>query len=65
MMMKIYDESIEINHNPNRSYIPDHPYIILFIGGSGSGKTNVLLDLIKHQRPNIDKISLCVKDPFE
>ena len=31
MMMKIYDESIEINHNPNRSYIPDHPYIILLL----------------------------------
>ena len=31
----------------------------------GSGKTNVLLNLIKHQRPDIDKIYLYVKDPFE
>ena len=32
-MMKKYDESAEINHNPNWSYIPDHPYRILIIGG--------------------------------
>ena len=30
-------------------YISDHPYIILITGGSGSGKTNVLLNLIKVQ----------------
>ena len=64
-MMKNYDQSVEINHNPNWPYIPDHPYRILIIGGSGSGKTNVLLNLIKHQRPDIDKIYLYVKDPFE
>ena len=29
----------------------------------GSGKTNVLLNLIKHQRPDIGKIYLYVKDP--
>ena len=38
---------------------------ILIIGGSGSGKTNVLLNLIKHQRPDIDKIYLYVEDLFE
>ena len=64
-MMKNYDQSVEINHNPNRSYIPDHPYRILIAGDSGSGKTNLLLDLTKHQRPDIDKIYLYVKDPFE
>ena len=62
-MMKNYDQSVEINHNPKWPYIPDHPYTILIIGGSGSGKTNVLLNLIKHQQPDIDKISLYVKDP--
>ena len=46
-MMKNYDESVEINHNSNRPYIPDYPYRILIIGGSGSGKTNVLLNLKK------------------
>ena len=64
-MMKNYGKSVEINYNPNWSYIPDHPYRILIIGGSGSGKTNVLLNLIKHQRPDIKKIYLYVKDPFK
>ena len=30
-------------------YIPDHSYRMLIIGGSGSGKTNALLNLIKEQ----------------
>ena len=30
-------------HNPKQPEIPDHPYRILIIGGSGSGKTNALL----------------------
>ena len=64
-MIKNYDQSVEINHNLNWPYIPDHPYRILIIGGLGSGKTNVLLNLIKNQRPDIDKIYLYVKDPFE
>ena len=38
-------------------YIPDHPYRILIIGGSGSGKTNALLNLINNQ-PDIDKIKI-------
>ena len=45
--------------------MPHHPYRILIIGGSGSWKTYVLLNLIKHQRPDIDKIYLYLKDPFE
>ena len=64
-MMKNYDKSVEINHNPNWPYIPNHPYRFLITGGSGSGTTNVLLNLIKDQRPDIDKIYLYVKDPFE
>ena len=64
-MMKNYDQSVKISHNPSRPYIPDHPYRILTIGGSGSGKTNVLLNLIKHQQPDNDKKILNVKDPFE
>ena len=64
MMTKNYDESIEINHSQNWSCIPDHPYRILINCGSGSGKTNVLLNLIKHHQPDLDKIYLC-EDPFE
>ena len=57
--MKKYDESVEINHNPNWSYILEHPHRILI------GKTNVLLNLIKYQRPDTDKIYLYIKDPFK
>ena len=35
-------------HKENRPSIPDHPYRILIIGGSGSGKTNALLNLINN-----------------
>ena len=63
--MKNDDESIEKNHNPNWLYIIDHPYRILIIGGSGSSKTNALLNLIKNQQWNIDKIYLYVKNTFE
>ena len=45
-------------------YIPDHPYTILIIGGSGSGKTSALLNLIKN-REDIVKIYLYAKDPNE
>ena len=45
-------------------YIPDHPCRILIIGGSGSGKSNALLNLINNQ-PDIDKIYLHAKDPYE
>ena len=64
-MMKIFHESVEINHNTTWPYFPDHPYRILIIGGSVSGKTNALLNLIKHQQPDTDKIYLYIKDPLE
>ena len=63
--MKNYDELVEINHDLNWPYIPDHPYRIIITDGSESGKINVLLNLIKHQWPDIDEIYLYVKDPFE
>ena len=51
-------------HNEKWPYIPDHPYRILIIGGSGSGKTNALLNLIKEQ-DDIDKMYLYAKDLSE
>ena len=48
-------------HN-NWPYIPDHPYRIVIIGGTGSGKTNLLLNLMENQ-PGIDKIYLYPKGP--
>ena len=53
-----------IEHNSKWPYIPDHPYRILIIGASGSGKTNALLNLMNNQ-PDIDKIYLYAKDPYE
>ena len=47
-------------HNKKWPYIPDHPYKILIIGGSGSGKTNALFNLINKQHV-IDKIYLYAK----
>ena len=51
-------------HNEKWPYIPDHPYRILIIGGSGSGKTNTLLNLINEQK-YIEKIYLYAKDLSE
>ena len=51
-------------HNPNQPQIPDHPYRILMIGGSGSRKTNSLFNLIS-QLADIDKIYLHAKDLYE
>ena len=62
-----FDDYVNENkteHNKNWPYTPDYPYRILIIGGSGSGKTNVLLNLIENQ-PDIDKIYLYGKDPCE
>ena len=42
-----YKNENKTEHNTKRSHIPDHPYRILIIGGSGPGKTNALLNLIE------------------
>ena len=55
---------MKTKYNSKWSYIPDHPYGILIIGGLGSAKTNALLNLINNQ-PDIDKIYLYAKDPYE
>ena len=43
----VANENIE-EHNPKWPEILDHPYRILIIGSSGSGKTNLLFNLINH-----------------
>ena len=62
-----FDDYVNENktgHDKNQSYVPGHSYRILIIRDSGSGKTNVLLNLIENQ-PDIDKIYLHAKDPYE
>ena len=59
-----YANENKTEHNKNLPHIPDHPYRILIVGGSGSGKTNVLLKLIENQ-PDVEKIYLYAKDPYE
>ena len=59
-----YTNENKTEYNKNWPYIPDHPDRILIIGGSGSGKTNLLLNLTEN-RPDINKIYLYTKDPFE
>ena len=44
--------------NPNYPEIPDHPYRILVTGGSGSGKTNALLNLVNHEA-HINNFFIC------
>ena len=59
-----YTNENKTEHNPKWPYIPDHSWRILMNGGSGSGKTNASLNLINNQ-PDIDKIYLYAKDPYE
>ena len=51
-------------HNEKWPLIPDHPYRILIIGGSGSRKRNALINSIKEQ-DDIAKIYLYAKDLSE
>ena len=59
-----YTNENKTEHNKNWPYILDHPYRVLIPGWSGSGKTNLLSNLIENQ-PDIDKIYLYAKDPYE
>ena len=62
-----FDDVVKENikkHNPKWSQTPDHPYRILIIWGSGSGKKNQLLNPTNH-KSDIDKIYLYAKDPYE
>ena len=62
-MINVGDTINENNqeHNEKWPHVPDHPYRILLIGGSGSGRTNALLNLINKQN-DIEKIHLYAKD---
>ena len=53
-----YANENKTKHNPKWPYIPDHPNRISIIGGSGSGKTKALLNLINNQYSHMRKIHL-------
>ena len=55
-----YANENKTEHNLQWPYIPDHPYRILIAGGSGSGKTNALLNLTNNQ-PDIVKYIYTLK----
>ena len=59
-----YTSENKTKHNLKWPYTPDYSCRILTIGVSGSGKTNALSNLINNQ-PDIDKIYLYAKDPYE
>ena len=59
-----YTNENKIKHNLIWPYIPDHPHTIFIVGVSGSRKTYALLNLINNQ-PDIDKMSLYAKYPYE
>ena len=59
-----YTNENKIEYNSKWPYIPDHPYRILIVDGSGSRKTNALLNIINNQ-PDVDKVYLYAKDPYD
>ena len=65
-MFNLDDTTNENNedHDKKWPYIPNHPYRMLIIGRSGSGKKNALLNLIRKQGSDnrIDKIYLYARD---
>ena len=62
-----YDDATKQNikeHNPDQVQVPDHPDTVLITRSSGSGKTNILFNLISHQS-HYYKIYLYTKDQYE
>ena len=47
-------------HNEKWPYIPDHPYRIIIIGGSGSRKTNALINLNEEDYHDVLSRSICM-----
>ena len=67
---KSFKKDVDVNKNKTKRnlkqlYIPDYPYRILIRGGSGSGKTNVLLNNLMNKQPDFDKIHLYAQDSYE
>ena len=65
-MFNLHDITNENNKKYNKKwlYIPDHSHRISTLGGSRSGATNALINLVKKQ-DDIDKIYLYAKELSE
>ena len=50
---------INFDNHTNKNNVPHHSYRILTIGGSGSGKTNTLLNLINNQPDTVNTRMIC------
>ena len=59
-----YIRKVDIKNYLKWTQIPDHPYRISIIGGSGSRKKNAILNPIDNEL-DIDKIYLYAKDPYK
>ena len=57
-------EDIKKTQNANWPKVPDHPYKILIVYGSGPEKTIALLNIINHE-PDINKVYFYAKDPYK
>ena len=60
-----FDDYVNENktkHNEKWPYIPDHPYRLLIIGGSGSGETSVLLNLINEKNEQKWTKFICMQE---
>ena len=51
-------------NNSKWPQIPVYPYRMLIIGGSGSGKSNSLFNLINYQQ-DVNGIYLCANGPYK
>jgi hypothetical protein len=67
--MTNYYKSIKAKQEHNPCYGQAHmfkvPFRMLILGGSGSGKTNTMLDIISRMDKTFNKIILCTKDRNE
>ena len=61
MMMKNYNELVKINHNQDWPDITHSYMVFINVSGSGSGRSNELLNSINYQRPDVGKLYLYAK----
>ena len=54
-----YANENRTEYNKNWPYIPDHPYRILIIGGSGSGKNEFIIKFNRKPARHWQNIFIC------